>query len=104
MSRFAACWKDEALKARFTSDPGPVQAARGIGAPDGLDVRVVDNSDRMTHLTIPMSPEFHKGRSSDEGLAQAAAGVAVYVGGDIDRLVPKSWRPRCSILVASAPS
>ena len=80
MSRFAACWKDEALKACFTSDPNAVQAARDIGAPDGLDVRGVENSDRMTHLTIPMSPELDKSRRSDEELAQAAAGVTVYVG------------------------
>ena len=80
-SLFAACWKDEALKARFMSDPKAVLAERGIDAPDGFDVKVVENSDSMTHITIPMSPELHKGRLSDEELSQAASGVAVYVGG-----------------------
>ena len=80
-SLFAACWKDEALKARFMSDPKAVLAERGIDVPDGFDVKVVENSDSMTHITIPMSPELHKGRLSDEELSQAASGVAVYVGG-----------------------
>ena len=78
---FAACWKDEELKARFMADPKAVLAEFGIDTPDGLDVKVVENSDSMTHITIPMSPELHKGRLSDEEISQAAAGVAVYVGG-----------------------
>ena len=36
---FAACWKDDALKARFMADPRAVLAERGI------DVNVVENAD-----------------------------------------------------------
>ena len=36
-SLFAACWKDEALKARFMSDPKAVLAEHGMDVPDGMD-------------------------------------------------------------------
>ncbi len=41
---FAACWKDEALKKRFESDPKAVLAEYGMDVPDGVDVNVVENS------------------------------------------------------------
>ena len=36
---FAACWKDEALKARLMSDPKAVLAEHGMDVPDGMDVK-----------------------------------------------------------------
>ena len=36
---FAACWKDEALKARFQSDPKAVLAEHGIAVPANMNVR-----------------------------------------------------------------
>ena len=50
---FAACWKDEAFKARFMSDPKAVLAEHGIDVPDGIDVNVVENSDNCVHITMP---------------------------------------------------
>ena len=53
---FAACWKDEALKVRFMSDPKAVMAEHGMDVPDGIDVNVVENSDNCVHITMPAPP------------------------------------------------
>ena len=70
---FAACWKDEALKARFLSDPKAVLAEYGIDVPDGIDVNVVENTDNTVHITMPMAPAG-AGELSDEELTNAAGG------------------------------
>ena len=72
---FAACWKDEALKARFMSDPKAVLAEFDIAVPDGIDVNVVENSDNCVHITLPPAPVDHADLS-DEELENAAGGVA----------------------------
>ena len=68
---FAACWKDEALKARFMAAPKAVLAEHGMAVPDGLDVKVVENTDNCVHITIPLRPS---GDLSDDQLASAAGG------------------------------
>ena len=50
---FAACWKDDALKQRFMSDPKSVLAEYDMPVPDGMDVKVVENSDNTVHITMP---------------------------------------------------
>ena len=70
---FAACWKDEALKARFMNDPKAVLAEYGMDVPDGMDVKVVENSDNTVHITMPMAPGGHH-ELSDEELSAAAGG------------------------------
>ena len=70
---FAACWKDEALKARFMNDPKAVLAEYGMPVPDGMDVKVVENSDNCVHITMPMAPGGHHDLS-DEELSAAAGG------------------------------
>ncbi len=70
---FAACWKHEALKARFMSDPKAVLTEHGIKVPDSIDVNVVENSDNTVHITMPKTPAgVHD--LSDEELAGAAGG------------------------------
>ena len=71
---FAACWKDEALKARFMNDPKAVLAEYGMDVPDGMDVKVVENSDNTVHITMPMAPGGHH-ELSDEELSAAAGGT-----------------------------
>ena len=71
---FAACWKDEALKARFMADPKAVLAEHGIAVPDGIDVNVVENTDNTVHITMPMTPAG-AGELSDEELANVAGGL-----------------------------
>jgi len=69
---FAACWKDEALKQRFMSDPRVVLAEYGIDVPDGMDVNVVENTDNTVHITLPMKPSDEL---SDDELSDAAGGL-----------------------------
>ena len=71
---FAACWKDEDLKARFMSDPKAVLAEHGIDVPDNMNVNVVENSDNTVHITMPMAPAG-AADLSDEELSNAAGGV-----------------------------
>ena len=70
---FAACWKDDALKARFMSDPKAVLAEYDMPVPDGMDVKVVENADNCVHVTMPMAPDGHA-KLSDEELSAAAGG------------------------------
>ena len=71
---FAACWKDEALKARFMADPKAVLAEYGMAVPEGMNVKVVENSDSHVHITLPAPPDGHMSLSDDE-LSAAAGGL-----------------------------
>jgi hypothetical protein len=73
-SLFAACWKDEALKARLMSDPKAVLAEHGMDVPDGMDVKVVENADNCVHITMPAPPIGHL-QLSDAELSNAAGGM-----------------------------
>ena len=67
-SLFAACWKDEALKARFMSDPKAVLAEYDMPVPDGMDVKVVEK------------PTTGPGVINLEGLAVPAPGALALLG------------------------
>ena len=79
-SLFAACGKDEALKARFTSDPKAVLAEYGMEVPDGMVVKVVENADNCVHITMPAPPSGSM-ELSDEELSNAAGGVPSFSDG-----------------------
>ena len=73
---FAACWKDDALKQRFMSDPKQVLAEYDMPVPDGMDVKVVENADNCVHITMPAAPPAPGGNDlSDEELSAAAGGT-----------------------------
>jgi nitrile hydratase len=72
-SLFAACWKDEALKQRFMSDPKAVLAEYGIDVPANIDVNVVENSDNTVHITMPQVPAGAADLSIEE-LTKVAGG------------------------------
>ena len=73
-SLFAACWKDEALKARFMADPKAVLAEYDMPVPDNIDVKVVENADDCVHITLPAPPAGDMDLSDDE-LSNAAGGL-----------------------------
>ena len=70
---FAACWKDEALKARFMSSPAAVLAEYGIDVHDNMNVNVFENTDNTMHITMPPAPNGD-GELSDEELSKVAGG------------------------------
>ena len=52
----AACWKDEALKARFMAEPKAVLAEHDMSVPDGIDLMVVQDSDDCARINPPLPP------------------------------------------------
>ena len=78
---FAACWKDDALKARFMADPKAVLAEYGMDVPDGMDVKMVENADNCVHITMPADPSGSM-ELSDEELSNAAGGTGGTGGKD----------------------
>ena len=71
---FAACWKDESVKARFLADPKSVLREYGMEVPDAIDVEVVENADDCVHITLP-APPASQDDLSDSELGNAAGGV-----------------------------
>ncbi len=51
-----ACWKDEAIKARFLADPKAVLAEYDMPVADGIDVKVVENDTYPLHIIMPAPP------------------------------------------------
>ncbi len=62
----AACWKDDALKQRFLSDPHAVLAEHGMNVPVGMNVNVVENTDTTVHVALPTPLDGHAELSYDE--------------------------------------
>lgn len=52
----AQAWADEKFKKRLLTDPAAVLKEHGLEVPAGLDVRVVENTDKVYHLTLPARP------------------------------------------------
>ena len=75
---FAACWKDEALKARFLSDPKAVMKEFDLDVPEGIDVKVVENADDCVHITLP-APPMRSGERFDGELRSAAGGACICI-------------------------
>ena len=75
---FAACWKDEGLKARFMSDPKAVLAEFEVDVPEGVDVAVVENTDACVHITIPARPA-NADQLSNEELRNATGGCRSFI-------------------------
>jgi nitrile hydratase alpha subunit len=71
------CWKDAAFKQKFMSNPKGVLKDHGIDVPAGMDVKVVENSDKVLYVTIPPAPPA-PGELSEKEL-ESAAGGALYL-------------------------
>ncbi len=67
----ANCWSDEAFKQRLLANPTAVLQEAGMPVPEGTEVRVVENTDRLVYLPLPVRPR----ELSDEQLDAAAGGT-----------------------------
>lgn len=52
----AKAWIDEEFRARLIEDPRSVLAEFGFDTPEGVEIRVLEDTDKVRHLTIPASP------------------------------------------------
>ncbi len=52
----AKVWSDETFKKRLLSDSRAVLEAEGISVPAGVDVKVVEQTDRQQYFVIPQRP------------------------------------------------
>lgn len=66
-------WQDDAFKKRLMSNPSAVLKERGLEVPSGMRVQVVEDTDKVIHLTIPAKPRA--GELSEEQLAGVAGGI-----------------------------
>lgn len=51
------CWQDETYKKKLKADPVAVLQSEGLKVPDGVSVKVVENTDREVTFVIPQAPE-----------------------------------------------
>ena len=67
----ARAWADDEFKARFLAEPAAVLQEYGIPVPPGVELRAVENTDKVAYLSLPLQPSDEL---SDEQLSQMAGG------------------------------
>ena len=49
----ARCWEDEEFKKRLMADLAKILGAEGVNVPDGVSIRVVEDTEQVRTLIIP---------------------------------------------------
>ena len=88
----AKSWSDAAFKQRLHADPSAVLKAEGVAVPQGVELCLVENTDKVVYLTLPAKPA----ELSDEQLDQVADGVAASNGVSLPSLM-SGYSPSCGI-------
>jgi len=52
----AQCWEDEEFKKRLMADPAKILDAEGVNVPDGVSIRVMEDTKQVRTLIIPPAP------------------------------------------------
>ena len=69
----AKAWADEDYKRRLLDDPGAVLSEEGMKVPEGLQISVVEATEKQAWLVLPPKPETGKiGRIEEVGQRLAA--------------------------------
>lgn len=74
----ARAWADDTFKSRLLSDPTAVLREEGIDVPEGIEIRAVENTDKVAYLTLPPTPSEEL---SDEELESVAGGSTASTAG-----------------------
>lgn len=67
----ARCWEDESFKQKLLADANATLKAEGVAVPEGVTVKVWDNSDTVINFILPRNPRVEM---SDADLDQVAGG------------------------------
>jgi hypothetical protein len=65
----ARAWLDEGFKRRLLGEPAAVLKEAGLEVPEGVQINMLENTDRLIHLVLPAKPAT--GDLSEEQLAAA---------------------------------
>lgn len=79
----AKVWSDPQFKQRLVQDPAGVMREQGIEVPQGIDVRVVENTENVFYLVLPPRPSEE---ISDEQLESVAGGNTLGSAGTVSTL------------------
>lgn len=71
----AKSWADVGFKQRLLKDTAAVLKEEGVQIPQGLTMRVVENTDSVLYLVLP-KPPLHSDELSQEQVDKVAAGAA----------------------------
>ena len=66
-------WADPAFKRRLMSDPKEVAKEFGFSVPAHIELRVVENTDKIVHVVVPVKPSGYE--LSDEELDAVSGGA-----------------------------
>ena len=54
----ARTWSDAEFKQALINDPARVLKENGLEVPEGGDIKIVENNEKLTHFVLPAEPEF----------------------------------------------
>jgi len=75
-------WSDENFKKRLISDPAAVLRESGLEVPPGVEVKVVENTDKLLHLTLPPKASSHELSETDISIIAGGMAAGKYTAGD----------------------
>ena len=70
----ARVWADEAFKQYLKDEPAKVLKEYGLDVPTDLEIRVLENTDRVHYLTLPAKPVQPPADLSDGQMETVAGG------------------------------
>lgn len=79
----ARCWSDASYKAKLLADPVTVLHAAGVSVPEGVQLRVLENTTQVMHLVIPARPAGLSDQMLDEVVGAGTAPSAPGTGRDV---------------------
>jgi len=59
----AKAWSSESFKKRLFAEPKTVLEENGVEVPDGLEIKVVEQTKDLVYVVIPFKPEDAEGGS-----------------------------------------
>lgn len=83
------CWQDHAFKQRLLETPAAVLKEQGIDVVDGVELRILEDTDALLHLTIPAKPIAEL---SDEALDGVTGGAHVALVNSLAKVF--GWSPK----------
>jgi hypothetical protein len=70
----AKAWADDAFKQKLLANATATLREEGVDVPEGVEVRVVENTDKVSYAVLPLKPRAEE--LSDKALDRVAGGSA----------------------------